>query len=238
MAISRAHHVGVDEAALAKMLLFERCGSAKGYAALAKAVSEDKDGKPRFLADWEEAVLGGGKPKLDAPWDTDFVLEWLAVPPRLADLDLRGVLYVSREHAPLITPEDRLSSEAADLLAALVEHPDMAGELRERLARLSGPEATFIMGRLLDRARQEQEWGTPAILAACLAVADTDSAQGPRLAAFLKDRPAKQITPGIVPKIADCGWAHSVFDSWERSGVNAPVKRAIKQHQEHGNVTV
>ena len=53
MAISRVHDVGVDEAALAKVLLFERCGKPKAYAELAKAVTEDHDGKPRFLADWE-----------------------------------------------------------------------------------------------------------------------------------------------------------------------------------------
>lgn len=40
MAISRAHGVGVDEAVLAKMLLFERLGNPKAYAALTKAVRE------------------------------------------------------------------------------------------------------------------------------------------------------------------------------------------------------
>jgi hypothetical protein len=47
------------------------------------------------------------------------------------DLDLRGVLYVSREHAPLITPEDRLSSEAAELLTAILQHPDMSMSLKD-----------------------------------------------------------------------------------------------------------
>jgi predicted KAP-like P-loop ATPase len=239
MAISRAHGVGVDEAVLAKMLLFERCGEPQTYAALIKAVNEDTEGKPRFLAEWEEKLFADDDLKLKAPWDSDFVREWLTVPPRLADLDLRGVLYVSREHAPLITPEDRLSSAAAELLSALLEHPDMATALQTRLVQVPRPEMSIIMGRLLDRARQEQEWGVPPILEACLAVIEADPAQGSRLAAFLRDRPVAQITPSIVPKIGDQFWASEVFEGWRMAGVSAPVKRAIAQQgKKDGNVAV
>jgi predicted KAP-like P-loop ATPase len=240
LTISRAHQVGVDETALAKMLLFERCGDPAAYAALTKAVVEDEDGKPRFLAEWEEKANTGEDLGLQAPWDTTFIREWLTIPPRLADLDLRGILYVSREHAPLITPADRLSSEGAELLAAMLQQPGMAAELRERLVGLSRPESTIIMDRLLDRARQEHEWGAPPILDACLAVAAADPAQGRRLAGFLRDRPPGQIKPGIVPKIWDQPWAQEVFDAWYAArDVGPPVKRAITQQRgKDGNVRV
>src|SRR6201996_1177052 len=171
MTISRAHGVGVDEAVLAKMLLFERVGNSKAYAALTKAVTESSDGKPAFLSEWEEKANEGRELQLQPPWDDSFVREWLTLPPKIADRDLRGALYVSREHAPLITPQDRLSSEAAELLNALLEHPEMAADLKERLSRLPRTEITVIMDRLLDRARQEQEWGVPPILEACLVMA-------------------------------------------------------------------
>ena len=45
MAISNAQGVGVDEAVLAKMLLFERCAVPKAYDALTKAVNNDDEGK-------------------------------------------------------------------------------------------------------------------------------------------------------------------------------------------------
>src|SRR5690606_27238603 len=114
-----------------------------------------------------------------------FFKEWLTLPPALANTDLRGALYVSREHIPLITPEDRLSSEAAELLTALLQHPDMAANLKDRLTALARSETTVIMDRLLDRARQEQEWGVPPILIACLTLTEVDPPQGSRLAAFL-----------------------------------------------------
>lgn len=238
MTISKAQGVGVDETVLAKLLLFERLGNPKAYAELIAAASASDTGKPAFLAEWEAKANAGGELKLQPPWDDPFALEWLTLPPALADVDLRGALYVSREHAPLITPEDRLSSEAADLLAGLLEHPDMASALKERLAKIARAETTVMMDRLLDRARQEQAWGVPPILEACLAMAMADPAQGARLAAFLRERPSAQIEPNIVPKIADQPWASSIFRAWEEGDVSRPVKNAIKKRRENGNVAV
>jgi predicted KAP-like P-loop ATPase len=139
----------------------------------------------------------------------------------------------------LISPQDRLSSEAADLLTALLQHPDMAANAKGPLLKIARTEMTVIMDRLLDRARREQDWGVPPILEACLVTAEADPPQGARLAAFLSDRPVAQIKANIVPKIGDQPWADDVLDKWERStGLSAPVKAAIKRRREDGNVHV
>jgi predicted KAP-like P-loop ATPase len=239
MTISTAQGVGVDEAVLAKLLLFERIGDAKAYAELVKNVTTDTEGKPAFLKEWEEAATAGRDLDLKDPWTGDFVREWLALSPPLHDVDLRGALYVSREHAPLITPEDRLSSDGAELLAAMLEHPEVSGRLKDRLVRLPRMETAVIMDRLLERANKEQEWGAPPILTACIALAEADPAQGPRLAAFLGARPPQQIQPSIVPKISDRPWASSLLDTWSSSGdVARPVKNAINKTRANGNVAV
>ncbi len=236
MAISDAQGVGVDEAVLAKLLLFERLGNAQAYTELIKAVSADDAGKPRFLAELERKAAERAALDLKTPWDDPFIEEWLVLPPTLADKDLRGALYVSREHAPLITPEDRLSSEAAELLTALLEQPEMAESLKGRIAKLPRLETTVMMDKLLERARQEQEWGAPPILTACLVLTVTDPSQGVRLAAFLGDRPSVQIKASIVPKIADQPWAEDVFRKWTSLQISGPVKTAIKRQREHGNI--
>lgn len=239
MAMSSAQGVGVDEAVLAKVLLFERCGDPKAYAALIKSVTENDQGKPVFLADWEQKAVAGETLELKAPWDEPFITEWLRLPPQLGDRDLRGVLYVSREHAPLIMPEDRLSSETVELLTALLEHPEMASSVKDRLGAAPRPEISVIMDRLLDRARREQEWGVPPILEACLVVAEAEPSQGQRLAGFLKDRPGAQIKANIVPKIGDHAWANGVFSVWNSDDdVSKPVKNAIKQRKGNGNISV
>jgi len=238
MTISNAQGVGVDEAVLAKLLLFERLGESMAYEKLVSAVSNNDAGKPSFLAEWEEKANAGDDLELQAPWDDPFFREWLTLPPALADTDLRGALYVSREHAPLITPEDRLSSEAAELLNAMLQHPEVAASLKGRLATVPRAEATVMMDRLLDKARQEQEWGVPPVLDVCLALAEVDPSQGARLGAFLSDRPSAQIQPNIVPKIGDQPWASSVFTVWERGQVSPPVKAAIRSQRDRGNVAV
>ncbi|MFG0410274.1 P-loop NTPase fold protein [Pseudomonas sp. FYR_11] len=234
MSISRAHGVGVDEAALVKLMLFERSGNPKAFEELMKAVAADKHGKPAMLTDWEADVKQGKDFSLPQPWDHPFVKEWLALPPALADKDLRGAIYVSREHAPIITDEDRLSSTAAELLTALLDSPDMAAQLKDRLGHIAPIEISVIMDRLLDKAGSEQEWGVPPVLDAMLVIAGIDVLQGPRLAAFLKERPPAQIQAGIVPKLKDEAWARSVFDYWLNLDASAPVKAAIRKL--NGNV--
>lgn len=231
MTISNAQGVGVDEAVLAKLMLFERLGDSKAFAHLVSKVSMSDTGKPAFLADWEQAAVAGAQLSLEDPWKAPFIEEWLRLPPALADIDLRGALYVSREHAPLITPEDRLSSDAAELLAALLTQPAMAGSLKPRLATLARAETTVLMDRVLEKARQEQEWGVPDILVAAMALAESDPALAARLGAFLRERPTAQIRPNIVPRIADQPWAQDVLSAWEAGETSKPVKAAINSRK-------
>lgn len=227
MTISRAHGVGIDEAALAKMLLFERCGSPAAYSKLSQSAIADREGKPRFLAEWEDKANAGEELKLEAPWDEPFFREWLLVSPRMANMDLRGILYVSREHAPLINAEDRLSSQAAELLTSLLQHPDMSATQKTSLLSVARPELGIMMDRVLAHAQAEQEWGTPDILEACLVLAEVDPPQGKRLATFLRDRPPSQITPSIIPRLKDEPWAPELFEHWSKSSASTSVKRAI-----------
>jgi predicted KAP-like P-loop ATPase len=237
MTIATAQGVGVDEAVLAKLLLFERLAPPAAYSALTGVVNLDPDGKPTLLAEWEQAAVAGESFELTGAWDDDFVREWLALPPRFANEDLRGALYVGREHAPLITAADRLSSGAANMLAALLDSPEEAEALGSDLRALPRAELGIIMDRLLARARQEQTWGAPPILQACITVADIDAAQGAALAGFLIERPSAQIEPSIVPKIAKLPWASDVLKHWNDSpDVAGPVKKAIESQVKNGNL--
>ena len=95
------------------------------------------------------------------------------------------------------------------------------------------------MDRLLDRARQEQEWGVPPILEACLVTAEADPPQGRGSPLSCPIVPSRKSKPNIVPKIGDQTWANSVFDKWEKSAaLSDPVKKSIKQRRKDGNVRV
>jgi predicted KAP-like P-loop ATPase len=248
MAVSRSQGINVDEAALAKLLLFERLAPHKLYAELAAAINNSVDGKPEFLAELEsgdsdgtsKGESGGGSGEaVDLPeqWSTGFPREWLLLPPKLGDLDMRGALYVSREHLPVITADDGLSSAAAEVLTALLDHPDQANALVEDLNALSLPEHQTMLDKLLDRARQEEQWGVPEILEALLVLTRVAPSLAGQLSGFLGQRPAMQIAPSIVPKINDEAWSTELFACWAANPeVSSQVKLAIEQRVKRGNV--
>jgi predicted KAP-like P-loop ATPase len=233
LSLAKAQGVAVDEAVLTKLLLFERCGSTDAYEALMRSVTEDAQGHPTILATMEADVRKSDKVEFGKPWDGRFLRDWLALDPALGDKDLRGALYVSREHAPLVLPENRLSQAASDVLSALIEHPDMADSLKEKFTEIDVRSLDVILDKLLEIARGEQEWGAPKILTACLAVARADVPLGRKVAGFLKDRPASQIKPAIVPKIRGEVWASEVFAKWQADDeVSQVVKNAITRKTE------
>lgn len=282
MAVARNQGVSVDEAALAKLLLFERLAPPELYRELAASITNSVDGKAHLLDGWEpegpdttsasstsstdpagarghagSATASSADKKASSPqdlaetdgaaaptvapiperWSTEFTKEWLALPPRLADIDMRGALYVSREHLPILTVEDGLSSTAAELLKALIEHPSEAAALTERLGELSGPEQSRIFERLLDLARQIDAWGVPDILEALLCVVQVAPNLSGSLAGFLGGRPAAQIQPDLIPRLSGQPWARDLMTTWANSpGVQVPVKAAIASRVGNGNI--
>lgn len=230
LAIAKSQGVNVDEEALAKMLLFERCGTTDAYARLVKEVNESADGKPAFLKSWELATSKGEELELPPEWNTAFTKSWLALPPLFAELDLRPVVYVSREHLPIITAADQLSSNAADLLGGLLEvRSGVSGPLVPKLKGCSRPELDIMMERLLVRAKEADEWGTPNILFACLTLVEAEPDLSKALAGFLRNLPPQQLKPSIVPLLRDKPWAGEVIAHWKGlSGLGAPFKRALE----------
>ena len=232
LSMARSQGVTLKESILVKTLLFERCAHPKAYTELVASVMANENGKPEVLALWETQAIAGRDIDVNDHWNEPFVKEWLKLQPLLADEDMRGVLYVSREHAPFITQEDRLSSEAITLLNALLNQASMAGSLIDNLKVLNRSELNILMEKVLVKAQQEDEWGAPEILESALVLVKADNILGQRLANFLKDRPPIQIKASIIPKISDQPWCNSVFELWkEDEEISRPVKNAIKTTQ-------
>ncbi|KOH46710.1 KAP family P-loop NTPase fold protein [Sunxiuqinia dokdonensis] len=229
MAISESLGVNVDESVLVKLLLFERCGNPSAYSELLSKVNENVEGKPSFLKQWEEDISKGKKIELTENWKDDehFVKEWLELSPTLSDRDLRGALYVSREHTPLITPEDRLSSSAIELLEVFINTPDVASSFADKLKAIPKSELSIIMDRVLDKAKQEKEWGTPKILGSLITISKIDSMQAQRLTTFLSNLTPSQIRPAIIPRISNEIWAKPVMEHWLEVDTSQQVKKAI-----------
>lgn len=233
MSIARLQNVTVDEAVLAKMLLFERCGGDAAYSGLVAEINNDGEGKARSLKPLED-LAAAGKPieKLPVGWDADFAMKWLGMPPYLGDQDLRPVMHVSREHLPIISAADQLSSEGAAILTGLLQMKQPNTMFKAAIEKLAQRERALIMDHLLAKAREVVEWGSPPILHACLAVSSADADAATRLAALLAALPPKQLMPAIVPVIGNEPWAAGVLKVWQdASDTPSRVKAAITSLQ-------
>jgi len=227
MSIGAAQGLAIDEAVLAKILLLERCGSKEAYQKIAESCSKNDNGCPDVLKDIEAGLLEGKEVEWPSEFDSDFFREWAASKPALSDRDLRSSLFVSREHSPLLLSNEQLSTAGSEIFEALINQPDMATAMQDKVNELSIEDLTLIMDKLLERAGREQTWGTPDILEACICVAKSNASIGKRLGAFLSARPPSQIEPSIVPRIKDEDWSEIPFEAWINSGVDMPVKKAI-----------
>lgn len=229
LAVARTQDIAVDEGALAKMLLFERCSSEAAYTELISAINDGDEGKPLFLAGWEKSAQAGEEIQdLSAVWNSPFVRDWLALHPPFAETDLRSVAYVSREHMPIITLADQLSPGAAEILDALVGLERMSSQLSEELRSLPGNEVALITERLMVQARQVQEWGTPTVLWGLLTLIDASPNLASAFARFLATIPGTRLRPDIVPALGDRQWAREPISKWNNDGSTPqPVKRAI-----------
>lgn len=229
LATAAAQQVTVDEAALTKMLILERCGHEDAYKSLLRAIVDSPDGKPHLLKPWEESVAREEEPELPPEWKDEFVVEWLALAPALHAMDLRSVVYVSRDYLPIISSAEQLSPEAVKLLEALFEVKMQApAQLVRNIKNLGQRDKILIMEQLLNQARQHHEWGTPGILHAALAVVEAEESVAEALVRFLKRVPPVQLKAGIVPLLKDKPWARTVLDAWSTAlDPSSPVWRAI-----------
>lgn len=166
-------------------------------------------------------------------WEDEFAKEWLALAPPLRDVDMRGAMYVSREHLPIIADDASLSAEAAEILEALLAQPAQAASLREQIAHLSPAEKQGVFDKLIEVARRIEEWGAQPILVALIEVSTAMPDLEIQLAAFIGGRPHRQVQPAIVPRIADTSWGVGVLAAWEASAeISGPVKAAIASARE------
>ncbi len=166
-------------------------------------------------------------------WDQEFAKEWLALAPPLSDRDMRGAMYVSREHLPVITDDASLSAEAAEVLEALLSQPGQAASLRDRISSLSTADKQRIFDKLLEVARRVEDWGAPPVLVALIEVSSGISTLETQLAAFIGGRPHSQIKTSIVPRLADTAWGADVLRVWAASSeIAGPVKAAIASRKE------
>jgi predicted KAP-like P-loop ATPase len=232
--LARAQSIPVDDALLAKLLMFEKFVSLESLGALSDMISASTDGKSGQLQKIENDVRAGKSLQdVDAPaaWkkDNEVIEPWLRLAPELSGFDLRGALHVGKESARIITSDDRLSETGVAVLNELLALT-MAAQvaLKTKVKALPSTERSLIMTKLLEKASAEANWGTPTILWSLETLAAEDASLATRLIAFLSDLPATTLTAALAVRMRGKPGGTELIDLWgKRTDLPSPVAKAL-----------
>lgn len=225
--VARAQEMSVSFEELVKMQLFERCAPAAAFEFLAKQVGDSEDGKPKFLQELEQSIAKGEE--ISVPhesWKASFISDWLKLSPSLSEIDLRPLLYLSRDKAISLASFDELSPEGRSLQSAICEAKGFIAALVASIKQIGVNESEKILNRMRRRARNHQ-WDSSIILQAFhLPKAHPDLAAS--FIAMLDEIPANKRPLPLIPHLRNEAWAKELLSRWEQDESSQPtVRKAI-----------
>ena len=228
-ALAQPQGIEVDVQVLAKWHLLERCDEAVANA-LADKVSANTDGRVNLLREAEVAAEDASA-KLPAPFgEQPFAREWLQLPPKLGDFDLRPVLHLSRDSTIRDFGADELNQAGKQLRDGLVAARASSATLKAQIQAAGEPQAVIAMTRAWDQRTSARTWQKADESLMLVEVCNEYKGASNRAVTLLATAPTAQLAPAFVHSLLGCEWAKGVLDDWEKNEhTPTPVKRAITQ---------
>ena len=228
-AVAEAQGISIAFDQLVKLQLFERCAPPAAFEYLVKQVADREDGKAAFLKKIEDVLATGETPKMPDPtWEVAFVIDWLKLNPRLGEIDLRPLLYLSQDRALSLASFDELSPEGRALLEGILEADNLMTPLVDQLKLLGEVESERILHRIRRRARMTQ-WDRRSLIQA-LHIPKAFSNLGNVYINLLNEIPTEKRPATIIPLLRNEAWAQELLKRWS-SDEQSPkvVKRALER---------
>lgn len=210
--IAKRREMPVDEALVAKLALFERCTDATAVAHMYTEINAAAGGTPEVLRTLEGLLEDPAKFKDACPesWTSraDFLREWLSLEPPLAGLDLRPLVYLSRETMPLRVLKGGLSAPAAEALGILLRTTSSSSPSgRTALAAIPQGEHAAVMSAMITTFRRHADWSEkPDGFHGALMLADHAGEAGKLLAAFIRAAMPSKLRPWLNVLVKDKPW--------------------------------
>ncbi|AKK65925.1 P-loop NTPase fold protein [Xanthomonas campestris pv. olitorii] len=205
----------VDEAMVAKFALFERCADPVAVRKLYALINEAAQGKPEPIATLERLSDDPKKFEEACPveWkkSADFLHDWLGLKPALSGLDLRPLVYLSKETAVLRSVAGDMSQSSAEAVLRLANVKTLSSPAAAMaIAGIASGEHGAVMRELIASLRGHADWsGRPDAINGAVLLADSDADAGRQLGAFLTGLPGKK-SPWLKALVKDKAWAKGV----------------------------
>ncbi|MDP4537952.1 P-loop NTPase fold protein [Alkalimonas collagenimarina] len=202
-----AHRRGMnlDERAVIKLVIFERCMGVKATNKLYELIDAEK-GKPAFLKMLEDQESELDMNLIPKEWESElaFLDKWSELEPKFADVDLTPAVYLSRQSIPMGTANNILSGAAQALLNGLRQQATPTSSASDKLfTELAAEEYVLVMDGLVAYLRQvdDLKLKSPGIY-------------GARWLA-LKDAQCKDIFKSFLGKVPKKPWINTMIKDLE-----------------------
>jgi predicted KAP-like P-loop ATPase len=216
--LAKRRSMALDEALIAKLALFERCTDGSVTVELYKAIQEAANGKPEILKKLEKLADEPDEFKDACPesWRQkhhDFIRQWMTLDPKLANVDLRPALYLSRETVPLRALHGGLSRSAAEALRLLLLAKNTSmPSARSAVSAMDASEHGVVMEAVVTELSKHTDWTkSPPGFNGARILAELAPDTGKILARFIRKITGDELKPWMKPILKDAPW-------WSKSG--------------------
>lgn len=213
--VATLREMPIDEALIAKVALFERCMDEKAVAHLYSIINGAAGGKPEILTDLETNIEDHEKFIEICPehWSPriDILKDWIRLEPQLSTIDLRPVVYLSRETTPLRVLRAGLSSEASEALDILKRANNTSSpSAKAAIEAIPTSEQTAVMAQLIESMRPHSDWTnkSPGFDGAQL-LAEKSPEAGALLSDFIHTIMPRKIKPWLNSRLKNAAWYQS-----------------------------
>ncbi|SEO15857.1 KAP family P-loop NTPase fold protein [Palleronia pelagia] len=195
LSVAQRRQMPLNEALLAKMALFERCMGEAATNVLLTEIGNAKDGKPELLSTLEaDADKETHSVELPKEWqgssESEFVRGWIELEPKLADVDLRPVAYLTRELKPVRMSTEGLSAIGESALRTLLKaQSSNSPTVRKVREGVLPDERPLVMRGIIEHLGRVSDWKSmPSGFHGAIGLADYDADSGKDLATFIRSR--------------------------------------------------
>ncbi|MFI5353114.1 MAG: P-loop NTPase fold protein [Candidatus Binatales bacterium] len=195
--IAKGRNMNVDLATLAKLAVFERCTDEQATLRLYRLVMEDKE-VARYLVPLDH--VEGTPPELPLEWKRHekFISAWRGMEPVFEGIDLKPAVFLSRDVLAPSLPRPDQSAAASEAITGLLKVTSVNSPVGKKLVdKLSLPEQTLVMSRIIDSMRQADWSGKVPGIHGAVILARISPELTAMLKAFVATLPTEGVDRGI-----------------------------------------
>jgi predicted KAP-like P-loop ATPase len=209
--IAKSQEISIGFEEMIKYQLFERCATQSEFEFLVKDVAISSDGKSRKLCEIEEKIKKGEECSCEE-WKSSFMKQWLELSPCLGEMDIRPLVYLSRDRSTPHVAYDELSPEGKNIFEALCNADGIVEELYDKIKSVGKEDAEKMLTRFRRDARNRQ-WND-IILKQALNIPKAIPNLADNFVELLNEIPAPNRSVSFIVFIREESWAHDLCQKW------------------------